>query len=181
MTRFIAKYLQWDIAICCIISILLIFSTNYVNATSACSRRSVIFVAPKVQSFLIRPFGLLERYPLGGDGLSSEVRSLLEGDFQTTIRHMSELIKKANINQKRAIADGLTGAIDICSSSYPDIARQMIEFANRLQDIQFRVEFYRDRTQNNSAASVNEESVPKGRLLDNNPFAAAKSPFAPIK
>lgn len=87
------------------------------SAGATCSRTPYLETKPIIDGFMIRPEGVLETYPRGGDEMAAEVRDLVATDPETTLGPVSDLIAEANSYQRRDIGKGLGMAARQCDQA----------------------------------------------------------------
>ena len=105
------------------------------SAGATCSRTPYLQTKPIIDGFMIRPEGVLETYPRGGDELVAEVRDLVATDPETTLGPVSDLIAQANQYQRRDIGKGLGMAARQCDQAgEPWRARQLQDTVRVKQD-----------------------------------------------
>jgi hypothetical protein len=80
----------------------------------SCTQYISLDTRSKLASFKIHPDGLLKRFANGGPALSSELSLIISADPEGTQRFTFEILRSANIYQKKAIGKGLGLAVNIC-------------------------------------------------------------------
>lgn len=86
-----------------------------------------------MQAFIGQPDGLLQRYPTGNNGMSSEVRNIVMTDG-STLDAMVGLISQANLQQRYAIMAGLGQATIGCQVKDALLALRIQQAVARLGD-----------------------------------------------
>lgn len=95
---------------------------------ATCSRKPLSQTQSAVDSFKIRPAGYLDRYPNGDSALSRAVVTVVSADPDGTLDKALDLLRTANIYQRRAIGTGLGWAAQACQQNgQSEIARRMGE------------------------------------------------------
>lgn len=88
-----------------------------------------------MQDFLIRPEGLLERFPGGGQILAIMVREIVTTDLNATLDPVLKLLRSANGLQRQAIGTGLGNAARTCqAASESGLTRRLQEAVRRQND-----------------------------------------------
>lgn len=86
-----------------------------------------------MQNFIGQPDGLLQRYPTGNNGMSSEVRNIVMTDGNA-LDAMIGLISQANLQQRYAIMAGLGQATIGCQVKDALLALRIQQAVARLGD-----------------------------------------------
>ena len=147
-------------------------------AAATCSRKPIARTQSAVDSFKFRPAGLLDRFPNGDSDLSGILASVLSADPDGTLDKALDLLKTANIYQRRAIGTGLGRAAQLCQSNgQSEIARRMGEALRRRVDRDATMAFTAVSTQNSlsPALPTRMDGTAPSRLI-----GGAKSPDARI-
>ena len=89
----------------------------------------------RIKTFMADPAALLTKHPVGGVGLSNEVRGLAGSDL-STVDALLRIASTAGLSQRAAIGAGLSRAARICVNNRPDIAeaiQQKVALSNNQQ------------------------------------------------
>ncbi|RVU20529.1 hypothetical protein [Methylobacterium oryzihabitans] len=112
------------------------------EARADCTRLPSVQTRPQIAAFLVRPAGLLERFPTGGNQFSSTIRLFLSVDPTATLDPVVKLIPTANRTQKRDIGTGFAQAIQACNAEADSYAaRRLQDAARRVSDVEFGAGF----------------------------------------
>ncbi|KAA2236919.1 hypothetical protein [Salinarimonas soli] len=144
-----------------------------------------------IDSFLIRPSGLLERYPKGDQALSYDIRDLVSGDIKT-LDPVMRLLNSANGLQRRAIGVGIGAAARMClTASEAALARRLQDTVRRHSDAELNTGFTAAVSDRGSSPTLLEKpmvpepsnSLGRGSIADPqiSPFRpeSIPDPFAP--
>lgn len=122
-------------------------------AAATCSRRPLAQTQSAVDSFKVRPAGLLDRFPNGDSEFSGILASVVSADPDGTLDKVLDLLRTANIYQRRAIGTGLGRAALLCQQNgQSEIGRRMAEALRRRID--------RDATMAFTAVSMPNNPAP---------------------
>ncbi|CAO4152991.1 hypothetical protein [Methylorubrum aminovorans] len=123
------------------------------EAEARCTDQPMSKTVTLVQNFLIRPEGLLERFPGGDKNLSIIVREIVTADPNATLDPVIKLLRSANGPQRRAVGAGLGNAARLCNvGSDSSTARRIQEIVRRQNDSALNMGF--------TSASTERTSVP---------------------
>ena len=160
-------------------------------ALAACTDMSTTQTRPLVSSFLIRPAGMLERFPYGGRDLTDRLIVILAADIKGTLPSVLDLIRLSNQVQKEALGASLGAAYLSCLKFGDSRAAELVQTAvTRMTNSVVRSGFYSataGSTESDSKpafpGSAEDDSgkaprLPVGRL--DNPFAPAPR-FDPLR
>jgi hypothetical protein len=104
------------------------------RSTGRCYSNGTPPASPEAQqSAAANPEGLLARNPMGGGGLSSEVRALAISD-PALLASISRIIASASSAQKAAISAGLGQAANACEVVAPTVSQSIQQFVVTLGD-----------------------------------------------
>ncbi len=117
-------------------AVCLMLSAGLGDAVAAtCSRLPLAQTQSAVDSFKVRPAGLLDRFPNGEGMLSGIIASVVSVDPDGTLDRALDLLRTANFYQRRAIGTGLGRAAQLCQQNgQSEIARRMAEALRRRVD-----------------------------------------------
>jgi hypothetical protein len=172
------------------------------EARADCTRLPSAQTRPLISAFVTRPASLLERFPTGGNDLSSFVQMALSVDPTLTLDPVLKLVPTANRIQKRDIGTGFARAVQACTADADSYAaRRLQEAARRVGDVEFSAGFAQagvDRTLGDPRVRIDQPPAPAtggGRISNPaiSPFDSKmslpaspdlkplKDPFAPIR
>lgn len=162
-------------------------------ARAMCTDMSTTQTRPLVSSFLIRPAGMLERFPFGGSDLSDRLIVILTADIKGTLPSVLDMIRLSNHVQKEAIGASLGAAYAGCLKFGDSRAAELVQTAvTRMTNTVVRSAFYSatagytdtaTKPMSPGGSSPEPEKGPRlpvGRL--DNPFAPAPrlDPLRPL-
>jgi hypothetical protein len=163
------------------------------SAEAMCTDMSTTQSRPLVSSFLIRPAGMLERFPFGGSDLSDRLTIILTADIKGTLPSVLDMIRLSNHVQKEAIGASLGAAYSGCLKFGDSRAAELVQTAvARMTNSVVRSAFYsatagytdtgtKPMSPGGSAPDPEKgPRLPVGRL--DNPFASAPrlDPLRPL-
>ena len=162
---------------------------------ATCSRRPLAETQSAVESFKFRPAGLLDRFPNGDSMLSRLVLTVVSADPDGTLDKALDMLKTANVYQRRAIGTGLGLAAQLCQQNgQSEMARRMAEALRRRVDRDATMAFTAVSTQQNTPsplpARTNEASpnrlmgragAPETKIFESQPLNDPLRTIAPLQ
>jgi hypothetical protein len=139
------------------------------SAQANCSKRPDSQIRPAVNSFLIRPESVLERYTRGERELSWLIRDIVAADPRKTLDVVIDLIRTANTYQRKAIGTGLGIAAKLCQqASAPDYAQRVLQAVRVRQYHEVTEAFFRAY---DGLSTISPVVGPKNNDQQTNPLA----------
>lgn len=81
---------------------------------ASCTRASAASLRSLTDSFKNRPDGLLERFVDGENGLTFDIKQVVSADVNQFLKPVLDILRIANLKQRRAIGAGLAQASQSC-------------------------------------------------------------------
>lgn len=154
-------------------------------AWSECTGLPMSQTQPQIDAFMIRPEGLLERFPRGEPGLAIIIAEVVASSYRTTLKPMVRLIDRGNGQQRFALGQGLAMAVRLCQGKDAIMTQAVaVAIAGRQQQ-DFLNGYYESETARSPPpATTSQERSPQqsgGRLGDPFKVAPLSDPFAPLR
>lgn len=117
------------------VAVCLTLTSGLGAAAATCSRKPIAQTQSAVNNFKFRPAGLLDRFPNGDSEFSGILATVVSADPDGTLDKALDLLRTANIYQRRAIGTGLGRAAQSCQQNgQSETARRMGEALRRRVD-----------------------------------------------
>lgn len=138
---------------------------------------------PAVNSFLVRPEGLLERYPRGEVGLTPIIAQLVASSYRSTLKPIIKLIDRGNGQQRLAIGRGLAIAVSLCRGKDASMIEAVANAIEPHHELEFLTGYYELETERTSPATSAGAAPRTGGVTLGDPFKIAplRDPFAPLR
>lgn len=160
-------------------------------ARAECTGLPRIQTQPRIDAFLVRPEGLLERFPRGDVLLAGIIAQLVASDYRATLKPVVKLIDRSNGLQRVAIGQALAAAVAQCRGKDPTMIETVATAIATRHDQEFLNGYYmadnarlqqQQQQQSAAPAPVGAEQRP-GTTPFGDPFKLAPlyNPFAPPK
>lgn len=153
------------------------------SAEAMCTDMSTTQSRPLVSSFLIRPAGMLERFPFGGSDLSDRLTVILTADIKGTLPSVLDMIRLSNHVQKEAIGASLGAAYSGCLKFGDGRAAELVQTAvARMTNSTVRSSYYAlaaGDAGTEGKPAVSGGSPPSSGIGPALPVGRLSSPFAP--
>lgn len=176
------------------ICLMLTFGLDAAGAAT-CSRRPLSQTQSVVESFKFRPAGLLDRFANGETLLSQILASVVSADPDGTLDKALDLLKTANVYQRRAIGTGLGLAAQLCQQNgQSETARRMSEALRKRIDRDATMAFTAVSMQNvvppplptrkedtGPSRLLGRSSTPETRIFESQPLNDPLRPITPLQ